>query len=91
MRFIGIRLWFLFYQGHRRVLTSSLRIHPYGITTKHRENSMKESQQQIKDRLDREIERMKNQEWHGTVWKPTITEQELQERQKQIERGILPF
>ena len=52
---------------------------------------MKQTPEQIKERLEFEAERQKRSEWHGTIWRPTITEREQQERKKQVDRGELPF
>lgn len=52
---------------------------------------MKQTQEQIKERLEMEAERRRKSEWHGQIWRPTITEREQQERKKQVARGELPF
>lgn len=52
---------------------------------------MKETPEQTRARVIREQEKLKQQEWHGQVWRPTINEQERKDRQYQIERGTLPF
>lgn len=52
---------------------------------------MKKTLEQIKVRLAMEAERMKKQEWHGTIWRPTIAPQELAERKQKVDRGELPF
>ena len=52
---------------------------------------MKQTPEQIKARLDAEADRMKKQEWHGQVWRPTTTEAEQQQRKKQIDLGEIPF
>jgi len=54
-------------------------------------NSMKQTAEEVRARIEREQERMKRQEWHGQIWRPTITERETEERKKQVDRGILPF
>ncbi len=52
---------------------------------------MKETREQARERVKREQEKLKQQECHGQVWRPTINEQEREDRQYQIERGTLPF
>lgn len=52
---------------------------------------MKETPEQTCARVIREQEKLKQQEWHGQVWRPTISEQERKERTKQIDRGEIPF
>ena len=52
---------------------------------------MKQTEEEIKAQVQREQERMKRQEWHGQIWRPTITERETEERKQQVDRGILPF
>lgn len=55
------------------------------------ENGMKQTAEEIRAKIKRDQERMKRQECHGEVWRPTITEEEKEERKKQVESGILPF
>jgi len=52
---------------------------------------MKQTPEQIKERLEFEAERQKRSEWHGTIWRPTITEREAAERAKQVANGTVPF
>lgn len=52
---------------------------------------MKQTDEEIKAQVQREQERIKRQEWHGQIWRPTITERETEERKKQVDRGELPF
>jgi hypothetical protein len=52
---------------------------------------MKQTPEQIKARLDAEAERQRKSEWGGKTWQPTISEQEREERAKQVANGILPF
>ena len=50
---------------------------------------MKPSKEEIAERLDKD--KARQQDKPVTVWRPTITEQEQQERKKQIDRGEIPF
>lgn len=52
---------------------------------------MKQTAEEVRARIEREQERMKRQEWHGQIWRPTITEREAEERKQQVVRGELPF
>lgn len=53
---------------------------------------MRESIEELKQRVrESERRRLKNQEWHGQVWKPTITDEEQKEQEKQVAAGELPF
>lgn len=52
---------------------------------------MKQAAEEVKARIEREQERMKRQEWHGQIWRPTIIEREMEARKQQVERGELPF
>lgn len=52
---------------------------------------MKKTAEEIAARIEREQERMKRQEWHCQIWRPTITERETEERKKQVDRGEIPF
>lgn len=52
---------------------------------------MKQTAEEVRTRSEREQERMKRQEWHGQIWRPTITELEMEARKKQVDRGELPF
>lgn len=47
---------------------------------------MKETPEQTRERMKMQTEKLKQQEWHGQVWRPTINEQERKDRQYQIER-----
>lgn len=52
---------------------------------------MKQTAEEVRARIKREQERMKRQEWHGQIWQPTITEREMEDRKKQVDRGEIPF
>jgi len=50
---------------------------------------VKPTKEEIAKRLDKD--KARQQEKPTRVWRPTITEQEQQERKKQIDRGEIPF
>lgn len=52
---------------------------------------MTQTTEEVRARIEREQERMKRQEWHGQIWRPTITEREAEERKKQVDAGLIPF
>lgn len=52
---------------------------------------MKKTAEEVRARIEREQERMKRQEWHGQIWRPTITERETEERKKQVDAVQIPF
>ena len=52
---------------------------------------MKQTAEEVIARIEREQERMKRQEWHGQIWRPTVIEREMEARKQQVERGELPF
>lgn len=52
---------------------------------------MKQTAEEVRARIEREQERMKRQEWHGQIWRPTITERETEECKKQVDAGKIPF
>lgn len=52
---------------------------------------MEQTAEEVRARIEREQERMKRQEWHGQIWRPTITERETEERKKQVDAGQISF
>lgn len=50
---------------------------------------MKPTQEEIAERLDKE--KARQQDKPVAVWRPTTTKEEKEERQKQIDRGEIPF
>lgn len=64
---------------------------PLGFQLNGINRPMKQTPEQVKTRLEAEAKRMKTQEWHGQIWRPTITEDEKEQRKKQIDRGEIPF
>lgn len=52
---------------------------------------MKQTPEQVKARLEEEAERHRKSAWHGQIWRPQISEEEKAQREKQIDRGEIPF
>lgn len=50
---------------------------------------MKPTKEEIAKRLDKDKARQQNKV--VDVWRPTITEKEMEERKQQVAAGILPF
>lgn len=62
-----------------------------GFQTNGINQTMKQTTEQVKARLEEEAERHRKSAWHGHIWRPQISEEEKAQREKQIDRGEIPF